>query len=61
MTVNNSEKNFNTDNIETVRAMNKIESKIKEINADTGYGSLTITIYDKKIKNIKHTISEDIK
>jgi len=61
MTVKNSETNFNTDNIEMVRAISKVESKIKEINADTGYGSLLITIYDKKIKNIKHTISEDIK
>ena len=61
MAVNDSEININSTNIETAKAMSKVGKKISEINSATGYGSISITIYDKQIKNIKHTISEDIK
>jgi hypothetical protein len=61
MIVKSSEPNFNTENIEMVRIISKIEAKIKEINSYTGYGSLTITINNKKVKNIQHTISEELK
>ena len=55
-----SEVNFNSVNIETKKIMNKIESNIELIKNKSGYGSVTIAIYDKKVSNIKATISEDL-
>ena len=55
-----SEVNFNSVNIETKKIMIKIESNIELIKNKSGYGSVTIAIYDKKVSNIKATISEDL-
>jgi hypothetical protein len=55
-----SEVNFNSVNIETKKIMNKVESNIELIKNKSGYGSVTIAIYDKKVSNIKATISEDL-
>jgi hypothetical protein len=60
MVVNDSEINFNSVSIETAKVMNKIESHIELIKNKSGYGSVTIGIYDKKVSNIKATISEDL-
>jgi len=66
MAVNDSEINLNSTNIETasieiLHAMNKIGKKINVINSATGYGSISVTIHDKKVKNVKYTISEEFK
>lgn len=42
------------------KVMNKIESNIELIKSKSGYGTVTIGIYDKKVTNIKSTISEDL-
>ena len=55
-----SEVNFNSVNIETKKIMSKVESNIELIKNKSGYGSVTIAIYDKKVSNIKATISEDL-
>ena len=60
MAVNDSEININSTNIETAKIMNKIESNIELIKNKSGYGSVTIGIYDRKVSNIKATISEDL-
>lgn len=55
------EDNFNRVDIEVSKMINKIESKIMLIKNNSGYGSILINIYDKKVTNIKTTISEDVK
>jgi len=55
------EVNFNRVDSATLKTMNLIEAKINLIKNNTGYGNLIISIYDKKVTNIKTTISEDIK
>ena len=55
-----SEVNFNSVNIEAKKIMSKVESNIELIKNKSGYGSVTIAIYDKKVSNIKATISEDL-
>jgi hypothetical protein len=54
------EVNFNSVSIEMTKVMNKIESNIELIKSKSGYGTVTIGIYDKKVTNIKSTISEDL-
>lgn len=61
MTLKNEDANFNVKDIDTARIMNKVESKINLIKSNTGYGNILINIYDKKVTNIKATISEDVK
>ncbi len=61
MTLKNTDPNFNVKDIDTARIMNKLEAKINLIKSNTGYGNILINIYDKKVTNIKATISEDVK
>lgn len=55
-----SEPNYNTLSIDTKKVLNLIESNIELVKNKSGFGTIVISVYDKKVSNIKATITQDL-
>ena len=58
--INLSEPNYNLSSIDNKKVLNMIESNIELIKSKSGFGCVVISVYDKKVSNIKATITTDI-
>ena len=58
--INLSEPNNNLSSIGNKKVLNMIESNIELIKSKSGFGCVVISVYDKKVSNIKATITTDI-
>ena len=58
--INLSETNYNLSSIDNKKVLNMIESNIELIKSKSGFGCVVISVYDKKVSNIKATITTDI-
>ena len=58
--INLSETNYNLSSIDNKKVLNMIETNIELIKSKSGFGCVVIAVYDKKVSNIKATITTDI-